>query len=38
MFKTNYYVAAPGIMMYEVRKLTEKQAEQLRKQGYTVVK
>ena len=36
MFKKNYSIQAPGIMAWEQRKLTKKQAEALRKAGYTV--
>ena len=36
MFKKNYNVQAPGIMAWQMMRLTVKQAEQLRKQGYTV--
>ena len=34
--KTLYFIQRPGVMSWESKKLTERQAEELRKQGYTV--
>lgn len=36
MFKKMYFVQRPGIMGWEMWKLTRKQAEALRAQGYIV--
>ena len=38
MRKELYFIEAPGVMGGESKKLTERQAEELRKQGYTVSK
>ena len=38
MRKELYFIEAPGVMGGELKKLTERQAEELRKQGYTVSK
>lgn len=34
--KRMYYVQAPGVISWEYRKLTRKQANELRKNGYIV--
>lgn len=36
MFKHNYSIQAPNTMAWQMMRLTAKQAEQLRRQGYTV--
>ena len=36
MFKKMYYVQAPGVMAGTMQKLTKKEVETLRNQGYTV--
>lgn len=34
--KRTYYVQAPGIVSWEVKRLTQKQVNELRKNGYIV--
>lgn len=36
MFKKLYFIQYPGIMGWEMRRLTQKQVEALRAQGYVV--